>query len=135
MGNALQTLLCLQNKGSGDRRRPLKGGSQSAPTSSSSLIAERVKNAKWRVGQRSEGQIEVGSVLDNSGTCVDSEDESRDDFVDGVEFMRRLSEQQMENQHDQREVAHVHTLTSCLLHQYVQYEIIPVLIIGSILIS
>lgn len=86
----------MDDEGGEVRRRSLRKSSQS--DSISSAVGEAVKSF-----QRSSS--EVDSVLDNSGTCVDSEEESRDDFVDGMEFMRRLSaEQRQKSQQHQREV-------------------------------
>lgn len=58
-----------------------------------------VTAVKWRVSQRNQEYDDANCVLDNSGTCVDSEDET-ENFVDAVEFMNELSKQQQQQQEE-----------------------------------
>ncbi|XP_022695024.1 uncharacterized protein LOC111263862 isoform X1 [Varroa jacobsoni] len=77
----------------------VSGETPGQPTSSSSLISEMVTAVKWRVSQRNQEYDDANCVLDNSGTCVDSEDET-ENFVDAVEFMNELSKQQQQQQEE-----------------------------------
>ncbi|OQR74902.1 hypothetical protein BIW11_03339 [Tropilaelaps mercedesae] len=85
-----------------NKSRSIGKGSQSQPSPSSSLMSEMVNVGRWHVSQRVHEQNEANSGLDTSGTCVDTKGELIADFIDGVKFMRRLTEYQDELEKDKQ---------------------------------